>query len=713
MKKDGSCSYCIRVSNGYDRAGRQVLVNRTYTPPPGMTGKKLERELKRQADAFEQQVRNGISLEASMKMDDLIERWFTEYAEKRLKAKTVYNYRRLVPRISAGLGQLKVCQVKPSHLMAFYSNLEEQGVREDSTYTATPALLELLPHGQRGEIAKAASIGEDTMRNVHRGANVSQNTAEKVSRVAGLPLSKAFTEHAREGGRLNGNTVQHYHRMLSSVFTKAVQWGLVPENPCKRAEAPKAEEIDVQALEELDVARLLQALQDALIFILCCLAMVLTWIIPAGTFERVTEGTLTKVVAGTFQHVDSSPQTPWAMLQAIYQGFINSAGTIFLIFFCGASVAMVEESHALSDFFTWLARKLKGKEMLAIAILMYGLGLGNAAGAFANIGVALMPIGIVMSNAIGGDAFLAFLIIYYGLQSGFSIGFANPSILGVAQTMAEIPIFSGTNVRVVCCLANITFLYIVTMLYYRRIRKDPTKSLNYGSDFHSAFEISSDKVDSKMTKRQILTAAVFLLGVVLCVGLTIACKWNAKKIASYFFGMMIVIGLVSGFSMNEISDKFIKGCKPMIYASFITGLASAIAVILNQGKVLDTIVYALSIPLNQVGAVVGAGLMVVVNVIVNIFIPSGSGQAAVMIPLMTPIADLVGITRQVAVQAFQFGDGLCNLLTPLNGPMMGCLAMVGISFPKYIKWAFKYLMMNIGAAIVITMVLQAVGWVGF
>ena len=154
----------------------------------------------------------------------------------------------------------------------------------------------------------------------------------------------------------------------------------------------------------------------ALIFILCCLAMVLTWIIPAGTFERVTEGTLTKVVAGTFQHVDSSPQTPWAMLQAIYQGFINSAGTIFLIFFCGASVAMVEESHALSDFFTWLARKLKGKEMLAIAILMYGLGLGNAAGAFANIGVALMPIGIVMSNAIGGDAFLAFLIIYYGLR---------------------------------------------------------------------------------------------------------------------------------------------------------------------------------------------------------------------------------------------------------------------------------------------------------
>lgn len=448
----------------------------------------------------------------------------------------------------------------------------------------------------------------------------------------------------------------------------------------------------------------------ALIFLLCMAAMVLTWIIPAGSFDRVAEENINKVVADSFHLVESSRQTPWDMLQAIYQGFSNSAGTIFMIFFCGASVAMVEESHSLSMFFHWLAKKLKGKEMLAVAILMFGLGLGNAAGAFANIGVALMPIGIVMSSALGGDAFMAFLIIYYGLQSGFAVGFANPSILGVAQTIAEVPIFSGTPVRVACCLANIAFLYIVTMLYYRKIRKDPTKSLNYGEPA-GAFDTTAP-VSGEMTKRQMATVGVFLVGVVFCVVCTIKFSWNAKKIASYFFGMMIVTGLVSGFTMNEIANNFIKGCKPMIYASFITGLASAVAVILSQGKVLDTIVYALSLPLSKVGSVVGAGLMVVVNVLVNIVIPSGSGQAAVMMPLMTPIADIVGVTRQVAVQAFQFGDGLCNLLTPLNGPMMGCLAIVGVSFPKYIKWAFKYLMMNIGASIIITMVLQFIGWTG-
>lgn len=230
-KKDGTCSYCIRVSNGYDREGRQVLVNRTFTPPPGLTGKKLEKELQRQADAFEQEVHNGISLDASMKVDDLIERWFTEYAEKKLKPKTVYDYRRLVPRISAGLGQLKVCQIKPSHLMTFYSNLEEQGVREDSTYTAVPALLDQLPKGKRGQIAAAAGVSERTMATLYRCGNVSRSTAEKVASAAGLPLSRAFIEHSRgqaqrkHSAALSPDAVQRVHqsRAVGACGRESVQ----------------------------------------------------------------------------------------------------------------------------------------------------------------------------------------------------------------------------------------------------------------------------------------------------------------------------------------------------------------------------------------------------------------------------------------------------------------------------------------------------------
>lgn len=262
-KKDGTCSYCIRVSNGYDRQGRQVLVNRTFTPPPGLTGKKLEKELQRQADAFEQEVHSGISLDASMKLDDLIERWFTEYADRQLKPKTATEYRKLVPRVSAALGHMKVNQIRPAHLMAFYANLSEGGVRQDSTYTATAVLLKLLPKGQRTRIRGAAGVGEETMRGLCSGKPVSRKTAEKVADAAGLPLSKAFTEKVRAGGKLGGNTQLHYHRFLSSVSEKAVKWQLIDENPCRRTEAPKAAEIEVEALQEEDVAKLLEALQDA------------------------------------------------------------------------------------------------------------------------------------------------------------------------------------------------------------------------------------------------------------------------------------------------------------------------------------------------------------------------------------------------------------------------------------------------------------------
>ncbi len=455
----------------------------------------------------------------------------------------------------------------------------------------------------------------------------------------------------------------------------------------------------------------------ALVFIMCIVAMIATWIVPAGTFDRVQEGSLNKVVAGSYHLIDKVPQTPWDMLQAIFQGMINSSATIYMIIFCGAAVYMLNESKALTAAFSVLAKKLEGKEAIAIAIIMFALGLGNAAGVFGNLGTAIILIGVFMARAMGGDPFLGFLIIYWGLQSGFAVGFANPGILGTAQTLAEIPIFSGMGPRVLCCLLNIAYLYAITMLYFKAIKKDHTKSLNYEPGMELSEYMGPQKGEEagamEMTGRQKLTVGVFFAGVVFCVYFTIQNGWPAKKIASFFVGLAVVTGILSGFSMNEIARKFIKGCQPMVYASFVTGLASAVSVILNNGKVIDTIVNWLSMPLATLGAVVGSGFMVIANVLINILVPPGSGQAALVMPIMVPMADLVGITRQVCVQAFQFGDGLGNLLTPLNGPMMGCLALVGVGYPKYIKWALKFLVIQYLAAAVIVMIMQSVGWMGF
>ena len=262
-KKDGSMSYLVRVYAGRTQDDKVITRCKTVTPPAGMGKKKAEKWVQEQAVLFEQQVTNGLVLDSDMLLDDLIDRWFEEYANKQLKAKTLYDYRRMRGRISAGLGHLKVSKIKPAHVMAFYNNLEEKGVRRDSTYTATKALLKLLPRGTRGELAKQAGIGQDTMRMVYAGKNVSRKTAEKVSAAVGLAFSKAFVEHTKKDGKLNNNSVIRYQAMLSSIFKKGVQWGLINENPCSRAEHPKAEEIDVRVLTEEEIPKLLDALSDA------------------------------------------------------------------------------------------------------------------------------------------------------------------------------------------------------------------------------------------------------------------------------------------------------------------------------------------------------------------------------------------------------------------------------------------------------------------
>lgn len=262
-KKDGSMSYLVRVYNGRTQDDKIITRCKTVMPPAGMGKKKAEKWVQEQAVLFEQQVTNGLVLDSDMLLDDLIDRWFEEYANKQLKAKTLYDYRRMRGRISAGLGHLKVSKIKPAHVMAFYNNLEEKGVRRDSTYTATKALLNLLPRGTRGELAKKAGIGQDTMRMVYAGKSVSRKTAEKVSAAVGLAFSKAFVEHTQKDGKLNNNTVIRYQAMLSSIFKKGVQWGLINENPCSRAEHPKAEEIDVRVLTEEEIPKLLDALLDA------------------------------------------------------------------------------------------------------------------------------------------------------------------------------------------------------------------------------------------------------------------------------------------------------------------------------------------------------------------------------------------------------------------------------------------------------------------
>lgn len=237
--KNGALSYRIRAYAGTAADGRKIMHSMTFTPPPGMSARQAEKEAARQAVEFERRVQRGVVLDAKFTLDELLDKWFQEFARPQLKPQTVYGYENLRVRISAALGHMKIDSIRPAHLMAFYDNLAESGMRMDVKFTATPALINAVEKVKRGDLAKAAGISSETVRVALRGDHVSRATAEKLAAAAGLPLAKAFKAQNQDA-KLAGDTIRHYHRLLSSVFSTAVKWQLLTENPCDRVAVPKS-----------------------------------------------------------------------------------------------------------------------------------------------------------------------------------------------------------------------------------------------------------------------------------------------------------------------------------------------------------------------------------------------------------------------------------------------------------------------------------------
>lgn len=260
--KDGKVSYRIRAFAGETPAGKKITKSMTYTPADGMTARQIEKAVQKAALDFERQVQQGGLVADSMTVDELLAKWFKEYAEPQLKPQTVSDYKRLVPRISAAVGHIKLNKLRPGHLMQFYTQLQQPGVRMDGKYKVTASFIKKFPKGKRKALVAAAGVAERTAARIWAGENTSLHTAKKLAEAANVAFSKAFVNTSKDE-KLSGNSARHYHRLLSSVFNTAVRWQLMAENPCARVDPPKVEAADVQYLDEQGIARLLAALPDA------------------------------------------------------------------------------------------------------------------------------------------------------------------------------------------------------------------------------------------------------------------------------------------------------------------------------------------------------------------------------------------------------------------------------------------------------------------
>lgn len=283
------------------------------------------------------------------------------------------------------------------------------------------------------------------------------------------------------------------------------------------------------------------------------------------------------------------------------------------------------------------------------------------------------------------DRISAMAFLYLGTYAGFNSSFMAASSVQIAQEMAGLPLLSGMGFRMVVTAAIVLVTIVYVMRYSLKVSKDPSKSIMPPSEYPFENNISTE-VEDKFTARDVIIIALVFGGLAVYVYGCIKYAWGYDYMAAVMMITCIAAGFVGGLNADQIAKSFINGVKKMVYAGFLIGLASAISVIITQGQIIHTIIYYVSMPLVLLPKTIAAVFMFIVNLIFNFFVSSASGQAAIVMPLMVPMSDILEIPRQVAVLAFQYGDGFSNCIIPTSGVLMAALGVARVPFEKWLKF---------------------------
>ncbi|BAC14668.1 unknown conserved protein (divided with OB2711 and OB2712) [Oceanobacillus iheyensis HTE831] len=285
------------------------------------------------------------------------------------------------------------------------------------------------------------------------------------------------------------------------------------------------------------------------------------------------------------------------------------------------------------------------------------------------------------------DAIVGVSIIYLGAYSGFAIGFLDPMTTGFGQQIAQLPLFSGIGFRLIIYVTVVSATISYIIWYANRVKNDPNKSIIRENRFPKYDEGSIDEVDGTLTTVHKIVLTILVLGIGTYVYGVFQLDWSINEMAGVFIAIAMLTAIVSKMGANHMVEEFMHGAKGVLYGALIIGMARSIVVVLENGYVLDTIVNGMAIIMEPFSSVLGAIAMFIGNGLFNLIVSSGSGQAAIVMPIMTPLADLMDVPRQVAVQAYSMGDGFTNIITPLSGVLMANLAIAGIPWTKWIKFA--------------------------
>ncbi len=439
-------------------------------------------------------------------------------------------------------------------------------------------------------------------------------------------------------------------------------------------------------------------------------AVVLTWIVPSGSYARVENAQGTKVVdASTFEYVENKTVSLLEVPMIIIEAFINNADLILLVLFSGGCIYMMTAAGALQALVATVARRFSNRVEIFIPLLMLVFGLiCTTQGVNTFIGFA--PVTVMLALSLGLDSIVGVGIILLGGAIGFATGTLNINTTLVAQKIAELPIYSGIGFRWVC----FAVFYVITSAYLvhyaKKIRKNPELSPMYDLDKTSEFKNKTLDDFGELDRRKVAIIAVFAAALVIIVFGCIRLDWDFAEQSAVFLVTGVIIGIIAGFDSNKLINEFLTGCRKMLSAGFIIGFARAIGSVLTAGAITDTIVHAFALVLTGLpSALLGVG-MLVANTVINIFLTSGSGQAAAVMPIMIPLSDLLGITRQTTILTFNFGDGFCNYILPTSTALMGIISAGNVPYDRWMRFMWKLFVvwMAVGAGLVV--IAQMIGY---
>lgn len=426
--------------------------------------------------------------------------------------------------------------------------------------------------------------------------------------------------------------------------------------------------------------------------VIIVLTALCTWFIPAGSYDKQIVDGRQILVEGSFHYIDKSPQSLFDVLKAPIESFARSTTAEIMAFLLiiGGAFMIIEKTGAITAAIkraSTVFMRHPSLRALYIPVTMTLFSLGGATFGMSEEVLIFIPIFIPLSISLRYDSLVGISVPFLGASAGFAGAFMNPFTLGIAQGIAQLPLYSGIGLRTIIWACATIIAIVFVMLYAKKIEKDPKASLTYDFDREKIKELNLDKQSMEpFTKRHFWVLFAFAATMVWLVVGVLKYEWYIVEIGALFLGLAAVAAFLGGLKVSEATSAFYEGVKSMAEIVFLLALATAIIIIAENGHILDTILHFMAGIISHLNSTIASWAAFIMQAAINFFIPSGSSKAVLTMPILAPLSDLIGISRQTMILAYQFGDGWTNVCIPTSAVVIGVIGMAKLSFQKWFRF---------------------------